>query len=77
MRFQGDGSSKSVNLTSSRSTTKLPSISQRTENPEPKMHFKGIEELGNKLKSMEQQEGDRIRLMNKLQAVYGGSDVSL
>jgi hypothetical protein len=30
----------------------LPAISQRSENPEMKMHFKGIEELGNKLRSM-------------------------
>jgi hypothetical protein len=52
MRFQGNNSPKSVNLESSRTTTKFPAISQRSENPEMKMHFKGIEELGNKLRSM-------------------------
>lgn len=51
MRFQGNNSSKSVNLTASRSSTKLPAITQRTLNPELKLHFKGVEEMGNKLKS--------------------------
>jgi hypothetical protein len=46
-------------------------------NPEVKMHFKGIEEMGNKLKSMEQRESDRIGLINKLQTVYGGGDINL
>lgn len=46
-------------------------------NPEVRMHFKGVEEMGNKLKSMSQKEGDRIGLLNKLQTVYGGKEIDL
>jgi hypothetical protein len=49
MRFQGTNSPKSSGLTSSRSVSMLPPI--HGSNPETKMHFKGIEEMGNKLKS--------------------------
>lgn len=45
MRFQGNASPKNSNITSitsSRSTTKLPGISRIQENPEVKMHFKGL-----------------------------------
>lgn len=48
MRFQGNNSPKAGNLTTNRSVS-LPRISPA--NPETKMHFKGIEEMGNKLKS--------------------------
>jgi hypothetical protein len=77
MRFQGNASPKNANITSSRSSLKLPNISRVQVNPEVKMHFKGIEEMGNKLKSMEQRESDRIGLINKLQTVYGGGDINL
>ena len=39
-------------MTVSRSAPKhLPAINQSPGNPETKMHFKGVEEMGNKLKS--------------------------
>ncbi len=53
----------------------LPTIGKA--NPEGKMHFKGVEEMGNKLKSMEQRHSDRIGLVNKLQTVFGEGDINL
>ena len=58
MRFMGSNSPKNEQsrdgskLSVSRSAPKnLPAINQSMPNPESKMHFKGVEEMGNKLKS--------------------------
>jgi hypothetical protein len=51
MRFQGEHSPKGTEIAKSRSVVKLPSIGQAGANPEVRMHFKGVQEMGNKLKS--------------------------
>ena len=76
MRFQGENSPKGGDLNTSRSSKRLVPIAGAV-NPEVRMHFKALEEMGNDLASMRQKESDRIGLINKLQTVFGGGDINL